>query len=239
MNRWMKCLLFVATAAMTLGIAGCGGNNSDTTLYSVNYTPGIFWENDPDNGILYYPAVSGTAPHGGSYRAGDTFKLEDTIEEIAGENGEEEVELKVEGYDFAGWSDGIKTYQPGETYTMPNHNVVFAAQWTLKPDHVHEWDDGQLLEFCTKDAVIVYTCRGCNEQRTETPDPPIGKKGHDMEYHPYQAATATEAGNLDYWFCKRCKDYFRNSDGTSKFEKTLDANGKVIGGGWIIPPTGA
>ncbi|MCH5155792.1 MAG: InlB B-repeat-containing protein [Clostridiales bacterium] len=30
---------------------------------------------------------------------------------------------------FDGWNDGNLTYQPGENYTMPNHAVVFTAQW--------------------------------------------------------------------------------------------------------------
>lgn len=35
-----------------------------------------------------------------------------------------------EGYTFAGWSDGAKTYQPDAGYTMDNHDVTFTAQWT-------------------------------------------------------------------------------------------------------------
>jgi len=38
-----------------------------------------------------------------------------------------------EGYTFAGWSDGTKTYAAGATYTMPAHAVTFTAQWTKSP----------------------------------------------------------------------------------------------------------
>ena len=34
-----------------------------------------------------------------------------------------------EHHNFKGWSDGQKTYQPGDIYTMPAGNVTFTAQW--------------------------------------------------------------------------------------------------------------
>ena len=34
-----------------------------------------------------------------------------------------------EHHNFKGWSDGQKTYQPGDIYTMPADNVTFTAQW--------------------------------------------------------------------------------------------------------------
>ena len=39
------------------------------------------------------------------------------------------------GFDFLGWSDGISSslIQPNSTYTMPQSNVVFVAQWGPKP----------------------------------------------------------------------------------------------------------
>lgn len=44
---------------------------------------------------------------------------------IAGKNN-----LARAGYTFAGWNDGSTTYNPGDSYTMPDHNVTFTAQWT-------------------------------------------------------------------------------------------------------------
>ncbi|EHQ88486.1 InlB B-repeat-containing protein [Desulfosporosinus youngiae] len=34
------------------------------------------------------------------------------------------------GYTFAGWNDGMTTYDAGTTYTMPANDVTFTAQWT-------------------------------------------------------------------------------------------------------------
>ena len=36
----------------------------------------------------------------------------------------------LENARFAGWSDGKKVYQPGDTYTMPGQAVTFTAQWS-------------------------------------------------------------------------------------------------------------
>jgi hypothetical protein len=37
------------------------------------------------------------------------------------------------GYSFAGWSDGLNTYQPGSTFYMGPARVILAAQWTQNP----------------------------------------------------------------------------------------------------------
>lgn len=38
--------------------------------------------------------------------------------------------LSNPGYNFAGWSDGTRTYQAADTFTMPAANVTFTAQWS-------------------------------------------------------------------------------------------------------------
>ena len=40
--------------------------------------------------------------------------------------------IKRDGYEFAGWSDGAKTYAAGESYTIGSSDVVFTATWTRK-----------------------------------------------------------------------------------------------------------
>lgn len=35
------------------------------------------------------------------------------------------------GHVFKGWSDGSKTYQPGDTFTMPAHDVTLTAIWEI------------------------------------------------------------------------------------------------------------
>lgn len=39
------------------------------------------------------------------------------------------IEPTKDGYSFKGWSDGSTTYQPGETFTIPDHDVTLTAVW--------------------------------------------------------------------------------------------------------------
>jgi len=41
--------------------------------------------------------------------------------------------LTKSGYNFAGWSDGANTYQPGSTYTMGSSPVTLTAVWVTPP----------------------------------------------------------------------------------------------------------
>lgn len=48
--------------------------------------------------------------------AGESFKISSTIPTRP-------------GYTFAGWSDGTNTYQPGDSFTMPEKNITLTAVW--------------------------------------------------------------------------------------------------------------
>jgi len=41
--------------------------------------------------------------------------------------------LTYPGYNFAGWTDGTNTYQPGATYTMGSSPVTLTALWAVPP----------------------------------------------------------------------------------------------------------
>ncbi len=67
--------------------------------------------------LRFYPnGGTGKLPEPAFYKAGEVITLS--------------VAPSREGYIFAGWSDGQKTYQPGERFTMPEKNVTLTAQWT-------------------------------------------------------------------------------------------------------------
>lgn len=71
---------------------------------------------------VWFKAEEDTAPQSLGIDArpeGDTFALPENTFKHSGELG----------YDFAGWSDGEHTYQPGDTYTIGPEDVVFTAQW--------------------------------------------------------------------------------------------------------------
>lgn len=49
--------------------------------------------------------------------------------------------FKVYGMNFGGWSDGTKTYASGASYTMPEGNVTFKAEWVQD-----QWDGQAVVE---------------------------------------------------------------------------------------------
>ena len=62
-------------------------------------------------------ATTGTTPTETAKTAGAIFQLA-SLGDIANT-----------GFTFAGWFDGEKTYNAGDTYTMPAHDVIFTALW--------------------------------------------------------------------------------------------------------------
>ena len=68
----------------------------------------------------------------------------------------------------------------------------------------HSWDGGQITTpaTCTGDGVKTYTCKACQETKTEV----VEKLGHDKVHHEAKVATCTEKGWEAYDTCSRC-DY--------------------------------
>ena len=97
----------VATAALC-GVAftlyGCNNQTEpEPTKYTVTYAKGA-------------QGATGTAPTETSHAKGETFTVASNT-------------FTYEGYTFENWSDGTSTYAAGVTYTMPEGNVTFTAQW--------------------------------------------------------------------------------------------------------------
>ncbi len=73
-----------------------------------------------------------------------------------------------------------------------------------------------------------WSCENCGkyfsdaEGKTEVTleDVEIQALTHDLEHHEAKAATCTEAGNSEYWSCKRenCGKYFSDANGTTVIE---------------------
>ena len=68
--------------------------------------------------VTYNFNDEGTAPIVQSYLVGETVEILNQIP-------------ARDGYIFMGWSDGTTTYQPGNTFTMPESNVTLTAIWEL------------------------------------------------------------------------------------------------------------
>lgn len=78
----------------------------------------------------------GTKPTESDKAEGDTFALDDATK------------FANDDYDFVGWNDGKKTYNAGDTYTMPKADVTLVAQWTPKAgDPLPTGEDVYILEY--------------------------------------------------------------------------------------------
>jgi len=62
------------------------------------------------------------------------------------------------GYDFKGWSDGKKTYNVGDSYTVKQSDVKFTAQWSAIPFYTVTYDtNGGSGEAPVQDKVLEGT----------------------------------------------------------------------------------
>lgn len=102
------------------------GNLSWTDDIMLNYGGEITWTPwNPDTGdvettysVSYNLAGgSGEVPSTQNYKAGETVTLS-SITPVR------------DGYTFTGWSDGNRTYQAEQMFTMPEMDVSLTAQWT-------------------------------------------------------------------------------------------------------------
>ena len=101
--RRIAMIIATVLCAGTLVAAAACGDNKDTE-YTVTYEAG-------------YTGATETIPTE-SYAEGEqvTLRAADTFS-------------RGGGYTFTKWSDGTTLYDAGATFTMPNHNVTFTAQW--------------------------------------------------------------------------------------------------------------
>lgn len=103
--------------------------------------------------------------------------------------------------------------EPG--YTLYECNRCHIT-WQDDPTNIiaHTWDTGTVKTpaTCTAKGEMLYKCTadGCNATKTED----IPALGHDMLIDEVGAqATCTEEGNLPYCYCRRCKNYYIDSEG--------------------------
>ena len=110
-------------------------------------------------------------------------------------------------------SDNDKKVHIGHKLTK--HDAVDA---TCTDDGNHKY---YVCETCTnskkyKDStgISVYTETG-NDKST------IQATGHDdpMEHKAYKAATCTEDGNVEYYYCSKCEKYFTDAEATEEIDE--------------------
>jgi len=146
----------------------------------------VTFSKDNPNGDVYYTATFesgdkdavGTASAPIKARFDDTFTLP-------------EIPFTCEGKTAGGWipQAGMKVYQPGDTYTMPENDVTFSVIWQE--------------DFKTQDILTVllpqYINGICNRVDTAALNIIDYEDREVVEVVPNTASTANQAINLDGW----------------------------------------
>ena len=80
----------------------------------------------------------------------------------------------------------------------------------------HNWNNGEIttVATCQTKGVVTKTClrTGCNETITEETD----YAAHSLTHHNEVAATTEATGNIEYWTCSICDQYFSDNQGLHK-----------------------
>lgn len=106
------------------------------------------------------------------------------------------------------------TPTPTPTPTACDHDIEIVnaaeANCTAKA-HSQYWQ-------CSKCGQIFADAEGTKTAKLK--DFETGKKDEtnhtDLEHFPSKAATCTEKGNIEYWYCSGCKEYYSDAAGTVK-----------------------
>ena len=125
-----------------------------------------------------------------------------------------EPKCEVEGNNAYYYCDGCGKYFKDAACTVettPDDELIAPLP--------HSWDEGTVktAPTCTETGVKTLKCTrvGC----TKTSDVTIPALGHDMYIDEVGvAATCTQAGNLPYCYCKRCKNYYIDTEGKEQID---------------------
>lgn len=93
----------------------------------------------------------------------------------------------------------------------------------------HDYKVDEQLSYpstCAREGLTVLKCSRCNDTQNRTE---AKSSTHvTLVEHPQKAPTYTEDGNLAYWYCEVCRQYFKDKDG-----KELYADDS-----WLLPKYG-
>ena len=110
------------------------------------------------------------------------------------------------GIVFYGYEGDVLKYSNSEIYVNATHREVCAATCNAVGYTRECWEDTKSGKIYAEEACI-------NELNAE--DVVLPKTGHNPQHTSAKAATCTEKGNYEYWYCTKCKTYFANSECTT------------------------
>ena len=160
--------------------------------------------------------TDGTIEHWRCALCGGYFLDEAGTKEIS----EEQIVEKATGHDWGepvwNWSDDGKTATV--TFTCKRDE-----KHTAEPD-VTVTQEVKTPATCTEKGVAVDTAKAVLDGKeytsiNENSAVEIAALGHKAEKVEGKAPTATEPGNIEYWYCPQCDTYFKDADLTEVITK--------------------
>ena len=90
----------------------------------------------------------------------------------------------------------------------------------------HTWDNGKETRepTCEIEGEKIYTCTVCKEKKSEA----IAKTAHKLVRVPAKAATETEDGNIEFYYCSECGSLFSDSKGTYPISEDQTVSRKIM-----------
>lgn len=201
----------------TVGSVLSGANLSDKD--SDGIYDGVTWTNTAD----YNTNINGTlltlkfgVKEGAYVKQDDTVVMEGkTLVEVSYNTSSDIYWQQVEDEDATDFGDYYYVNP-----TIVNNGVTLkhthSAAPTVDKLNVAQGDEAT----CSTVGKGTYVCEYCNETVTvEIPKDPTNHESA-LTKTEAKAATCTEAGNKEYWFCDSCKNYYSDAEG--KTPTTLD-----------------
>ena len=185
---------------------------------------------DPDNEYIIYVRLTDNADNV-SYICSDGIVLDGTSPVIKGiENGKTYCEAQTVTIDEK-YIDTVIVNETKVTLDENNSFVLSPADGeqkiivTDKAGNTAEMtvtvNDGHTggTATCTEKAV----CEVCGKAYGE-----FDANNHsDLKHIPAKAATKTAEGNIEYWYCEGCNQYFSDKDGTKEIKKADTVTAKL------------
>lgn len=122
------------------------------------------------------------------------------------------------------------------TVNLENSAVEIPIDAAKHTNLVHH--DAVAATCCEQGTIEYWYCDGCDKYFTDAAgtqsvsklklDVDEDKTNHtNLVYYPPKAASCSEEGNIAYYYCDGCKDYFSDAEGTKEISKADTTLGKL------------
>ncbi len=108
----------------------------------------------------------------------------------------------------------------GKYFSDAKGETEIKQESTVIKETGHNWSEWTTVKEATEEeeGLERRTCKN-DENHTEERTIPKLSHVHKLEHVGAKAATCTEAGNSEYWFCSGCGKYFRDADAAAEISQ--------------------